>query len=130
MGNIPCFGACISPKEEKRGNNMNEIKRGQIYYIDLDPVQGSEQGGLRPCIIVQNNKGNEHSPATIVVPLTTKWKKKLPTHTIVHETPVTSLALCEQIRTIDKCRIKALITTCSPHTMKQIDLALKTSLGV
>lgn len=107
------------------------IKRGQIYYIDLSETKGSEQGGLRPCVIIQNNKGNQHAPTTIVVPLTTKWKKKLPTHALVRESTRLSLALCEQIRTIDKSRISGeCIGECSRHTMEQIDLALKISLGL
>lgn len=110
--------------------NNNEIKRGAIFYTDLDAIIGSEQGGLRPCIIVQNNKGNEHSPTTIIVPLTVKWKKKLPTHTVVKESGIISLALCEQVRTIDKSRLRACIGHCKPHTMTQIDLALKASLGI
>lgn len=107
------------------------IRRGQIYYIDLTPCKGSEQGGIRPCVIIQNNKGNEHTPTTIVIPLTTQWKKKLPTHAIVREGTRTSLALCEQIRTIDKSRISGeCIGECSSRTMEQIDLALKISLGL
>ena len=107
------------------------IRRGEIYYIDLSPSQGSEQGGLRPCVIVQNNRGNEHSPTTIVVPLTTKSKKLLPTHKVVREGTKNSIALCEQVRTVDKSRISGrAISKCSPHTMEQIDLALKISLGL
>lgn len=107
------------------------IRRGEIYYIDLSPVRNSEQGGIRPCVIVQNNKGNEHAPTTIVVPLTTKTKKLLPTHRVVREGTKESIALCEQVRTIDKCRISGrAIGKCSPHTMEQIDLALKISLGL
>jgi len=108
---------------------LNDIKRGEIYYIDLSPTQGSEQGGLRPCVIVQNDKGNEHAPTTIVVPLTTQSKRKLPTHVSVREGKKLSLALCEQIRTIDKSRIEGRpVGKCLPHTMEQIDFALKISL--
>ena len=110
---------------------LNTIQRGEIYYIDLSPTQGSEQGGLRPCVIVQNNRGNEHAPTTIVVPLTTQTKRKLPIHATVREGTKLSLALCEQIRTVDKERISGRpIGKCSPHTMEQIDLALKISLGL
>ena len=106
------------------------IQRGEIYYIDLSPTQGSEQGGLRPCVIVQNNKGNEHAPTTIVVPLTTQWKKRLPTHAFVREGTKLSLALCEQVRTVDMGRLKDCIGKCSAHTMEQIDFALRISLGL
>lgn len=107
------------------------IRRGEIYYIDLSPVRNSEQGGMRPCVIVQNNKGNEHAPTTIVVPLTTKSKKLLPTHKVVREGIKDSIALCEQVRTIDKSRISGeCIGRCSPHTMEQIDIALRISLGL
>lgn len=109
----------------------NTIQRGQIYYIDLSSTKGSEQGGMRPCVIIQNNKGNQHAPTTIVVPLTTQWKKKLPMHALVRESARLSLALCEQIRTVDKSRISGeCVGECSPHTMEQIDLALKISLGL
>ena len=109
----------------------SEIKRGEIYYIDLSSSKGSEQGGLRPCVIVQNDKGNEHAPTTIIIPLTTQTKRKLPTHANVREGTKLSLALCEQIRTIDKSRISGRpIGKCSPHTMEQIDMCLKISLGL
>ena len=109
----------------------SEIKRGEIYYIDLSSSKGSEQGGLRPCVIIQNDKGNEHAPTTIIIPLTTQTKRKLPTHTNVREGTKLSLALCEQIRTIDKSKISGRpIGKCSPHTMEQIDMCLKISLGL
>ena len=107
------------------------IKRGQIYYIDLSNAQGSEQGGFRPCVIIQNDKGNEHAPTTIVVPLTTQSKRKLPTHAAIREGTRLSLALCEQVRTVDKSKISGQpIGVCSKHTMEQIDFALKISLGL
>lgn len=110
---------------------MKKLYRGEIYYIDLSPSKGSEQGGLRPCVIVQNDKGNEHAPTTIVVPLTTQWKKRLPTHAIVREGTKTSLALCEQIRTVDKTRISdEPIGICSESTMQNINRALGISLGL
>ena len=111
---------------------MNKIfNRGEIYYIDLSPVKGSEQGGLRPCVIVQNNSGNRYAPTLIVVPLTTKTKRQLPTHATVREGTKESTALCEQIKTIDKSRVSGnAIGRCSPRTMTQIDLCLKISLGL
>lgn len=108
------------------------IKRGQIYYCDLSSARGSEQGGLRPCIIIQNDIGNKHSPTVIVVPLTTKTTKaKLPTHIPITEGTKPSVALCEQIRTIDKSRISGTaIGWCCDNTMQKVNLALKISLGL
>ena len=106
------------------------IRRGEIYYIDLSPVRNSEQGGIRPCVIVQNNKGNEHAPTTIVVPLTTKSKKMLPTHKVVREGIKDSIALCEQVRTIDKKRLKEYKGQVSQEVMKEIDKGLKISFAV
>ena len=83
------------------------IKRGEIYYADLSPVIGSEQGGIRPVLIVQNDVGNKHSPTTIVAPLTTQIKHKLPTHFDVQmPNGKKSTVLMEQLRVIDKTRIQ------------------------
>jgi len=84
--------------------NDNSIKRGDIYYVDLpeQPAWSHIQSGRRPCVVVQNNNGNIHSPNTIVIPLTTKHKVHLPTHFIVKETPKTSLGLAEAIVTVNK----------------------------
>lgn len=89
---------------------MAEIKRGDIFYADLRPVVGSEQGGVRPVVIIQNDIGNRYSPTTIVVPLTSKKKKNIPTHEILttEDAPglaVDSTVLCECIKSIDKDRI-------------------------
>lgn len=111
-----------------------EIKRGQIYYCDLSPVKGSEQGGLRPCLIVQNDKGNAHAPTTIVAVITSrKTKAKLPTHIWLSVTDgfkVNSMVELEQLRTIDKSRIKSYIGKVQEGEQKLIDEALKISLGV
>lgn len=107
-----------------------KVKRGQIYYADLSPVIGSEQGGMRPVVIIQNNIGNAHSPTTIVACVTSvQTKGKLPTHI---EIPLfkDSIILMEQIRTIDKRRLKNLIAEVSADTMAQVDQAIKISLGV
>ena len=106
------------------------IRRGEIYYIDLSPVRNSEQGGIRPCVIVQNNKGNEHAPTTIVVPLTTKSKKMLPTHRVVREGTKESIALCEQVRTIDKKRLKERMGMLDEDAMYQVNSALSISFGL
>lgn len=92
---------------------MVEVKRGNIVIADLDGATGSEQGKMRPVVVIQNDIGNKHSPTTIVVPLTSKKKKKgLKTHVLIKKTDENgltedSIALCEQVRTIDKKRIKA-----------------------
>ena len=107
-----------------------KVKRGQIYYADLSPVVGSEQGGMRPVVIIQNDKGNVHSPTTIVACITSAHtKSKLPTHI---EIPLfkDSIILMEQIRTIDKRRLKNLIAEVGADTMTQVDKAIKISLGL
>ena len=107
------------------------MKRGEIYYADLSPVVGSEQGGLRPVLIIQNDVGNKHAPTTIVAPLTTSaTKAKLPTHVALNRNCVNSLCLLEQIRTIDKSRIKSYMATLEPREMEAISKALKISLGI
>lgn len=107
-----------------------KVKRGQIYYADLSPVIGSEQGGLRPVLIIQNDIGNAHSPTTIVACITSvQTKSKLPTHIDI---PLfkDSIILLEQLRTIDKRRLKNLIAQAGADTMAQVDNAIKISLGV
>ena len=90
-----------------RKNNEPIIYRGEIYYADLSPAFGSEQGGIRPVVIVQNNTGNKHAPTTIIAPITSQiGKKPLPTHILFNGCgiPKDSVILLEQIRTIDKGR--------------------------
>jgi mRNA interferase MazF len=107
-----------------------EIKRGQIYYADLSPVVGSEQGGYRPVLIVQNDIGNKHSPTTIAAVITSiQTKHKLPTHINI-QLVKDSVILLEQIRTIDKRRLKCLMETLDEDTMAVVDKAIKISLGV
>ncbi len=111
-----------------------EIKRGQIYYADLSPVQGSEQGGHRPVLIIQNDIGNKYSPTTIIAIITTrKTKANLPTHIWLNSEcglPKESMVECEQIRTIDKKRLKQFMGTVSKEIIEEIDKGLKISLGV
>lgn len=86
------------------------VHRGEIYLVDLRDNVGSEQGGVRPAVIVQNEVGNNNSPTTIVCPLTSKQKKKIPTHVDLSvrdcQILVDSTVLCEQVRVIDRARIK------------------------
>ena len=109
------------------------FRRGEIYVADLSPYVGSEQGGIRPVIILQNNLGNIFSPTLIVAPLTSKYKKRnLPTHYLiedVEELKTTSLVLLEQIKTIDKRRITEYIGQASKDDIKNIEKALTISLG-
>lgn len=107
-----------------------KVKRGQIYYADLSPVIGSEQGGLRPVVIIQNDIGNVYAPTTIVAAITSiQSKHKLPTHI---EIPLTkdSIILLEQIRTIDKRRLKTYMGEVGADTLNKINKAIMISLGV
>jgi len=110
------------------------IKRGDIYYADLNPVVGSEQGERRPAIIVQNDKGNKYSPTVIIVPITGKLNKtSLPTHVFIPKTcgiEKDSLALTEQIRAIDRSRLGDYIGSAGKSVMSQIDMALSVSVGL
>lgn len=108
------------------------IKRGDIYYADLNPVIGSEQGGVRPVLIIQNNVGNACSSTLIVAAITSKMHKlEIPTHILIDdELDKESVVLLEQLRTVDRVRLKKYITTLSDETMKAIDKGLIISLGL
>jgi len=115
-----------------------EIKRGQIWSCMLDPVIGSEQGGFRPVLIVQNDIGNRHSPTVIVAIITSKMSKnRIPTHVYIEKggsagLPHNSLILLEQLRTVDKCRLKTQIGHIPQRSPKinEIAKALEISLGL
>jgi mRNA interferase MazF len=111
-----------------------KIRRGDIYVADLDPVIGSEQGGERPVLIVQNDVGNKHSPTVIVLAMTsnTQKKREQPTHVVVEcaSLPRATIALAEQIRTVDKIRLIRYVGRTTAATMRTIDQALKISVGV
>lgn len=111
------------------------IKRGDIFYADLSPVVGSEQGGVRPVVILQNDVGNKYSPTTIVAAITSQMNKtKLPTHVKVkaatNDLPNNSVILLEQVRTIDKKRLREKIGKFSSKIMEDIDEAIKISFGL
>lgn len=111
------------------------IKRGDIYYADLRPVVGSEQGGVRPVLIIQNDAGNKHSPTVICAAITSKMNKaKLPTHVELDcrkcEMIRDSVVLLEQIRTIDKRRLKEKVCHLDDSFMEKVDFALKVSLNI
>ena len=110
------------------------IKRGELYYADLSPVVGSEQGGVRPILIVQNDTGNKYSPTIIAAAITSQLNKaKLPTHIELRANQFglvkDSVILLEQIRTLDKRRLKEKIGELSPITMSKVNDALLISLG-
>ena len=111
---------------------LTEIKRGQIYMADLNPVIGSEHGGIRPVVIIQNDRGNYFSPTVIVAAITGQVKKELPTHTKIKTTglPKESTALLEQIRTVDKTRLLEKIGEVSVDEMNRITEALRVSIDV
>ena len=111
-----------------------EIKRGDVFYADLSPVVGSEQGGFRPVLVVQNDVGNKYSPTIIVAAITSQLTKaKIPTHVELEKTkynlPKDSVVLLEQLRTIDKKRLTEKITELGDFKMKQVERAMLISLG-
>ena len=108
------------------------VKKGDLYFADLSPVIGSEQGGVRPVLVVQNNVGNKHSPTVVVVPISSVRKKDLPVHIQVRCSglPKNSTVLAEQIRTIDRQRLQKYVGSLDREFMKEIDRILKISIGV
>ncbi|WP_196594428.1 type II toxin-antitoxin system PemK/MazF family toxin [Pectinatus sottacetonis] len=115
--------------------NDHVIRRGDIFYANLSPVVGSEQGGSRPVLVLQNDIGNKYSPTTIVAAITAQISKaKLPTHVEIRADQCNlerdSVILLEQVRTIDKKRLRNKITTLDPAIMKNVDDAIKISVGL
>ena len=120
---------------QKLSNLNSEIRRGDLYYADLSPVVGSEQGGVRPVLIIQNNIGNKYSPTVIVAAITSQINKaKLPTHIEIADNEYglnkDSVILLEQIRTIDKKRLREKIGCLDKSMMLKIDNSLQISLGL
>lgn len=111
-----------------------KVKRGDIFYADLSPVVGSEQGGVRPVLVVQNDIGNKYSTTVIIAAITSQMNKvKLPTHVEVSAEfglPKNSVVLLEQIRTIDKKRLREKVGFTDEFFMKKVDEALLKSVGV
>ena len=111
------------------------VRRGEIYYADLSPVVGSEQGGVRPVLIVQNDVGNKHSPTEVAAAITSQREKaKLPTHIELRAASCglsrDSVVLLEQIRTIDKRRLKERMGELDAPSMSQVNNALEISFGL
>lgn len=114
---------------------MKSIVRGALFYADLDPIIGSEQKGKRPVLIIQNDIGNKYSPTVLVAPITTKnYKgKKLPTHVVVSQFEKlrkNSIILLEQIRTIDKSRLKGYVCDLNDSDMEKVEEAIKIAVGI
>jgi mRNA interferase MazF len=114
---------------------VTSVKRGDIYYADLSPVVGSEQGGMRPVLIIQNDVGNKYSPTVIVAAITSRLgKTKLPTHIDVYANKMgvarDSVVLLEQLRTLDKRRLKEKMGHLDEPVMREIDNAIAVSLGL
>ena len=111
------------------------LRRGEIFFAELNPVQGSEQGGIRPVLVVQNDVGNSHSPTTIILPITSRLTKaKLPTHVELSKTESglarDSVVLAEQIRTIDKQRLQQKVSSLDDAAMNKINQAMGISMGI
>lgn len=111
------------------------VKRGDVFYADLSPVVGSEQGGVRPVLVIQNDIGNKYSPTIIVGAITSQINKaKLPTHVEINAPeyglPKDSVVLMEQVRTIDKKRLREKIGRFNDDMMVNVDECLKISLGL
>ena len=114
---------------------MNTIKRGDIYYADLSPVVGSEQGGIRPVLIVQNDVGNKYSPTVIAAAITSKTdKSRMPTHIDVladeYGLEKNSVILLEQIRTLDKKRLREKMGHLDDNVMNRVNSAISVSFGL
>jgi len=114
---------------------MMEIKRGDIFLANLEPIKGSEQGGVRPVLIVQNNISNKHSPVIIIAAITSKiYDKIFPTNVFISKEDsklkVDSTVLLNQIRSIDKKRLIKRLSSLDEQLMKKVDLAIKVSLGL
>ncbi len=109
------------------------VKRGDVFYADLDPIIGSEQGGVRPVLVVQNNVGNKYSPTVVVLPISSAKKTNMPTHIRIYGTKMLSkdsVIMAEQIRTIDRNRLRNYIGSVGLEIMGKVDRAVKISIGV
>ena len=109
------------------------MRRGDVYYADLSGSTGSEQGGVRPVVIVQNDKGNKHSNTVIIAPVSSRLTKPpIPTHVMIPEAIIqrSSMILLEQIRTLDKQRLGQWVCALDEETMEHVDEALCVSLGL
>ena len=109
------------------------VKRGEIYYADLSGIQGSEQGGVRPFLIIQNDVGNKYAPTVVGVPITSRSKKPLPTHVKISTESglkTESTAMFEQVRTLDKTRLKSRVGSVGGKEMSDADKAIIVTFGM
>jgi mRNA interferase MazF len=130
----PTAKVYISIRNQEVNNMPFEVRRGEIYFADLsDAALGSEQRGYRPVLCIQNDCGNRYSPTTVVAAITSKLGKKMPTHYTLpglRDLDIPSVVMCEQIRTVDKSRLRTYIGTLDEITMKGIDRAIAVSMGL
>ena len=132
---IPKHTSYAKERMQKRRVNKLTVRRGDIYYADLSPVVGSEQGGIRPVLIVQNDVGNKYSPTVIAAAITSRTaKSKLPTHIEVYADKYglarDSVILLEQIRTIDKKRLREKMGHLDEDVMNRVNDAITVSFGL
>lgn len=109
------------------------VKRGDVFYADLDSIIGSEQGGVRPVLVVQNNVGNKYSPTVVVLPISSAKKTNMPMHIRICGTKMlskNSVIMAEQIRTIDRNRLQKYVGSVDLEIMKKVEIAMKISIGV
>ena len=120
-------------RRRKKKRSIHRPRRGDLYYANLDPVVGSEQGGIRPVLVIQNDAGNQYSP-TLVAAITSRQKPGLPTHVLLTAAAsgldTDSCVLLEQFRTLDKTRFLEYVGHIGPEVMAQIDSALALSIGL
>lgn len=114
--------------------NFHDFHRGEVYYADLDPVTGHEQGGIRPVLVIQNDTGNYHSPTIIVIAVTRRTfkKPKQPTHVVLDDAQglAPSLFMSEVVRTIDKRRVQSYVGRLTREQMRRVNAALLVSVGL
>ncbi len=108
---------------------IEEIKRYGIYYCELIGYENI-QGGARPCIVISNDICNKYSPTITAVPITTARKKPMPTHCIIHSAPLPSIALCEQIQTINKTQLTSKVGELSEEEIVLVSKCIKVQLGI
>lgn len=112
---------------------MKKIIKGAMFYADLDPIIGSEQNGIRPVLVIQNDIGNKYSPTVLIAPISTKKDKLLPTHILIKQFDKLrhdSIVLLEQIRVIDKSRLKGYLGILEQEQMKEVEKAISISFGL
>ena len=112
---------------------MKKIVRGAMFYADLDPIVGSEQRGIRPVLIIQNDLGNKHSPTVLVAPISTKKEKILPTHILIKQFDKLrhdSIVMLEQVRVLDKSRFKGYMGMLVDEQMEEVENAISISFGL